>query len=92
MERVWGIEKRERADGRWFQLGVERPGQGRRDVRRLGRCCQAIARDLLGLSTFVGPQLNASSSRKYVMVIPSGLMGMSSFGTWDLKTKTKLAV
>ena len=40
----------------------------------------------------VGDQLNASSSRKYVMVIPSGLMGMSSFGTCVLNTKTKFAV
>lgn len=37
-------------------------------------------------------QLNASSSRKYVMVRPRGLIGMSSLGTWLLKKNTKLAV
>ena len=44
------------------------------------------------VTRFIGVHLKASSSRKYVMARPSGFMGMSSFGTLDLKTNTKLAV
>ena len=75
-----------------MRLGGDLRGGDRRGARRLGRCCEATARDLFVVRREPECHLKASSSRKYVMVMPRGLMGMSSFGTCDLKTKTKFAV
>jgi hypothetical protein len=76
----------------WPPGGVQPRHQVGGGVPRLGRRCPASARDLFGLGWKEVSHLNAWSSRKYVMVIPSGLMGISWLGTCDLKRKTKLAV
>jgi hypothetical protein len=67
-------------DHRW-KRGVA--GGGRADVAR-----RSVPRPALSARA----HLNAWSSRKYVTVSPSGLMGISSFGTRLLNTNTKLAV
>ena len=72
--------------------GVRLRRQAGGGAPRLGRVCPAFARDLCGLRLDGAPHSKAWSSRKYVMVIPSGLIGISSLGTCDLKTKTKFAV
>jgi hypothetical protein len=83
-ERSSGIYGHDRPDGVEPAFTGDVRGGEPRDSPRLG--------DLFGLASDPGSHLNASSSRKYAMVSPSGLMGISSFGTLDLKTNTKFAV
>ena len=78
--------------GLWRKSGRKSKGKDRSGARRLGRVCEAPARDLLGLFLDSDSHLNAWSSRKYVTLSPKGLIGMSSLGTWDLKRNTKFAV
>src|SRR5207249_954468 len=74
------------------RVGARTTGGERSSVRRLGRCCPVPDHDLFAANSGHEIHLNAWSSRKYVMVIPRGLIGISSLGTWDLKRKTKFAV
>src|SRR5438552_2560926 len=73
------------------RVGAKTKG-GERSGVRLGRCCPVPDRDLFAANSGHEIHLNAWSSRKYVMVIPRGLIGISSLRTWDLKRKTKFAV
>ena len=76
----------------WRASGGGPQKEGRSGVRRLGRCCPVPDRDLFALTLDRAIHLNAWSSRKYVMVMPSGLIGINSLGRLVLKTKTKFVV
>src|SRR5713226_8018314 len=62
------------------RVGRRAQGEGRNGVRRLGRYCPVPDRDRFAPDWGVRVHLNAWSSRKYVTVMPRGLMGINSLG------------